>query len=60
MNTEDKISSLAAIRLGCWNVKVSTLTDQIIIIAFDQITGNFVMKVFYDELTAFNFLESEL
>lgn len=59
MNTEDKISSLAAIKLGCWLIKISTLSEQILIFAHNVDNDTSVFKIFNDEANACNFIETE-
>lgn len=59
MNIEDNISSFTAIRLGCWLVKISTLAEQILIFAYNKNTDTSFFKIFYDEVTAEKFIETE-
>lgn len=54
---KNNFCTLGAVKLGCWHVKVSTLVDQILIICLNINTNDIIIKMFYDEIEAFEFME---
>jgi hypothetical protein len=50
--------TLGAVKLGSWHVKVSTLVDQILIICLNINTNDIIIRMFYDEIEAFEFMET--
>ena len=50
-------NSFDTIRLGNWLVKISSLSDQILICSMNTISEEFMLHIFTDESEAFNFLE---
>jgi hypothetical protein len=45
------------IKLGNWQIKVSTLVDQILIICLNINKKEVVIKIFYNEIEAYEFME---
>ena len=51
-------SSLTTTRRGDWSIKASSLDDQIIIVGLNEVTVETFFKMFYNEETAYSFVES--
>jgi len=51
-------SSLTTTRRGDWSIKASSFDDQIIIIGSNEVTVETFFKMFYNEETAYSFVES--
>lgn len=50
-------SSLTTTHLGDWSIKASSLDDQIIICGHNEVTVDSFFKLFYNEDTAYIFVE---
>jgi len=46
------------VRIGDWQIKASSLDDQILLCGYNQVTVDSFMRLFYNEETAFNFVET--
>lgn len=57
LNTTDKFCSLNVIKLGNWLLKISSLGNQIVIIAINIVNDDFSIRIFTDELEACQYLE---
>ena len=53
-----KLYSLNTVKVGDWSIKASSFDDQIIMFGYSEIDVEGFFKVFYNEETAFNFIES--
>ena len=51
-------SSLITTRRGDWSIKASSFDDQIIIVGLNEVTVETFFKMFYNEETAYSFVES--
>jgi hypothetical protein len=51
-------SSLSTIRRGDWSIKASSLDDQILICGFNKVTVDSFVELFYNEETAYKFVEN--
>lgn len=52
------LATLGVVNIEGWQIKASSLDDQILIIGFRPVTVDYFFKMFYDENEAFNFIES--
>jgi len=46
------------VKVGNWLVKASSLDDQILLCGYNQVTVDSFIRLFYNEETAFNFVET--
>lgn len=53
-----KLYSLNTVKVGNWSVKASSFDDQIIMFGYSEIDVEGFIQVFYDEESAFKFIES--
>ena len=53
-----RFCSLQSFRRGDWLIKASTLDDQILIVLLNEATMEHRTEMFYDEETAYYFIES--
>jgi len=53
----NNFSTMDEIKLGNWQIKVSTLVDQILIICLNINKKEVVIKIFYNEIEAYEFME---
>lgn len=51
-------SSLSTIRRGDWSLKASSFDDQVLICGYNEVTVDSFIKLFYNEETAYLFVES--
>lgn len=55
---KNRLCSLVVVRIGDWQIKASSLDDQILVCGYNQVTVDSFMHLFYNEETAHNFVES--
>lgn len=53
-----KLYSLNTVKVGDWSIKASSFDDQIIMFGYSEHDVESFFKVFYDEESAFTFIES--
>lgn len=58
LNKVRHLATLGVVNIEGWQIKASSLDDQILIIGFRPVTVDYFFKMFYDENEAFNFIES--
>lgn len=52
------LSSMQVVRRGDWLIKASALDDQIMVFLYNDVTMDYLFKMFYNEEIAYNFIES--
>lgn len=57
-NNVRHLATLGVVNIEGWQIKASSLDDQILIIGFRPVTVEYFFKMFYNENEAFNFIES--
>lgn len=57
MRSTKRLASLSTVVFGDWQIKASSLDDQILITAYHNNNIDFFTKMFYDEEVAFEFME---
>lgn len=50
--------SLSTVKIGDWSIKASSFDDQIIMFGYSEHDVESFIKIFYNENTAFDFIES--
>jgi len=58
MRPPKRLASLDIVVFGDWQIKASSLDDQILITAVHKNHVDFFIKMFYDEEVAFEFMEN--
>ena len=53
-----RLYSLNTVRVGDWSIKASSFDDQIIMFGYCEVSVEGFFKVFYDEESAYKFIES--